>query len=87
MYRIARECLTNVVTHSEASKVAVRVVMTLREMALYVEDDGKGFEASQVPENRYGLVGINERARLLGGKMSLETGMGTGTRISVRIPL
>ena len=73
--------------HSEARKVIVRVVMTPQEIELSVEDDGKEFEVSEVPKDRYGLVGINERARLLGGKMSLETSVGTGTRIAVRVPL
>ena len=87
MYRIARESLTNAVRHSGASKILVRVVTTPEEIELSVEDDGKGFETSEIPKERYGLVGVNERARLLGGEMSLETSVGTGTRIAVRIPL
>ena len=87
LYRIARESLTNAARHSGASKILVRVVITPREIELSVEDDGKGFETSEIPGERYGLVGINERARLLGGDMSLETSLGTGTRVAVRIPL
>ena len=87
IYRIARESLTNALRHSGARKVLVRVVMTPQEIELSVEDDGKGFETSEIPEERYGLVGISERARLLGGKMTLETSVGTGTRVAVRIPL
>ena len=87
IYRIARESLTNAFRHSGASKVLVRVVMTPQEIELLVEDDGKGFETAEIPREHFGLVGINERARLLGGKMSLKTSVGTGTRIAVRIPL
>ena len=87
VYRIAQECITNAVRHSGAGKVLVRVVMTPQEIELSVEDDGTGFETSEVPEERYGLVGINERAKLLGEEMSLETSVGAGTRIAVRIPL
>ena len=87
IYRIARESLTNGVRHSGATNVVVRVAMTPQEIELSVEDDGKGFETSEAPSEHYGLVGINERARLLGGKMSLETSVGTGTKIAVRIPL
>ena len=87
IYRIARESLTNAVRHSGASKVLVKVITTPQGIELSVEDDGKGFEVSEIPKDRYGLVGVNERARLLGGKMSLETSVGTGTRIAVRIPL
>ena len=87
MYRIARESLANAARHSEASKIRLRLVITPKELELSVEDDGKGFETSEIPEERFGLVGINERARLLGGKMSLETSLGTGTRVAVHIPL
>ncbi len=87
IYRMALEGLTNAVNHSGAGKVLVRVVITPQEIELSIEDDGKGFEASEVPKERYGLVGINERAKLLGGEMSLETSVGTGTRIAVHVPL
>ena len=87
IYRMAREGLTNAARHSGAGKVLVRVVMTPQEIEFSIENDGKGFEASEVPKERYGLVGINERAKLLGGEMSLETSVGTGTRIAVRVPL
>ena len=87
IYRIARESLTNAVRHSEATTVVVRVAMTPQEIVLSVEDDGKGFETSEAPREHYGLVGISEKARLLGGEMSLETSVGTGTKIAVRIPL
>ena len=87
LYRMAQEALTNVVGHSEASRVLVRLVTTPQEIELSLEDDGKGFEPSGVPKERYGLVGINERARLLGGSMRLETSVGAGTRIEIRVPL
>ena len=87
LYRMAQEALTNVVLHSEASKVGVRLVTTPQEIELSIEDDGKGFESSEIPDERFGLVGINERARMLGGSMSLESSVGVGTRIEVRLPL
>jgi two-component system NarL family sensor kinase len=87
MYRIAQEAITNVVRHSGASMLAVRLAATPAEIELSVDDNGRGFEQSTVPEGRYGLVGINERARLLGGSMRLESSLGLGTRIEVRVPL
>ena len=86
-YRIAQEAITNVVRHAGASRVTVRLAATPAELKLSVEDNGRGFEQSTVPEGRYGLVGINERARLLGGSMRLESSPGLGTRIEVRVPL
>ncbi|MCH8110065.1 MAG: GAF domain-containing sensor histidine kinase [Chloroflexi bacterium] len=87
LYRIAQEALTNAATHSNATKVVVRLVTTPQEIELSVEDNGKGFEPSEIPSKHYGLVGINERARLLGGNMSLESSVGVGTRIEVHVPL
>ncbi len=87
LYRIAQEALTNAATHSEATRVVVRLVTTPQEIELTVEDNGKGFEPSEIPSKHYGLVGINERARLLGGSMSLESSVGVGTRIEVHVPL
>jgi two-component system NarL family sensor kinase len=87
LFRMGQEALTNVTKHSGAGQVLLRLVATPLEIELSVEDDGKGFEPSDVPGERYGLVGINERARLLGGTMSLESSSGVGTRISIRIPL
>ena len=56
-------------------------------MRLIVEDDGQGFDASQAPQDRYGLVGLNERAKLLGGRLKLESSPGEGTRVEVTASL
>ena len=64
----------------------LRLVASPKEIELSIEDDGKGFDLSKVPRQRYGLIGINERARLLGGTMDLQSDAGVGTRISIRIP-
>jgi len=87
LYRIAQEALANVIRHSEASKAAVRLVTTPEKIELTVEDDGKGFEPSMIPDGHYGLRGISERARLLSGRMNLETSVGVGTRIVIVVPV
>ena len=84
---MAQEALANAASHSGADEVTVRLVSTPQEILLSVEDNGQGFEPSAVPNERYGLVGINERAKLLGGKVNVETGVGAGTRIGIRVPL
>ena len=86
LYRIGQEALTNAARHSGAEHVLLRLVATPEAIDLTVEDDGEGFDPSSVPEQRYGLIGINERARLVGGTMNIESGSGVGTRITVRIP-
>ena len=86
LFRVAQEALTNVVRHSGASEALLRLVTTPEHIELSLEDDGAGFDPSQVPQERYGLVGIGERAKLLGGTMSVESTSGEGTRIKVRVP-
>ena len=87
MYRIAQEALRNAINHSGATEVIARIVTTPQNIELSVEDNGIGFEPSTIPRDHYGLVGINERARLLGGSASIDSGMGTGTRVEVLVPL
>jgi signal transduction histidine kinase len=52
-----------------------------------VADDGIGFDPSCVPPGRFGLVGATERARLLGGSLHVESTLGAGTTIEVRVPI
>ncbi len=87
LYRIAQEALTNVAQHADASQVDVRLVTTPDQVQLTIEDDGRGFDTAGVPEDRYGLVGLNERAKLLGGRLTLESAPGAGTRVEVIVPL
>ena len=87
IYRIAQEALSNVLSHAEADQVTVRLVSTPEEILLSIEDNGLGFEPSEAPRERYGLVGISERARLLGGQAKVESSAGLGTRISIRVPV
>lgn len=85
LYRICQEALTNVSRHAEAGRVTVRLVATPERVRLSVEDDGRGFDASKVPEDRHGLVGMRERAEMLGS--TLEVRSSAGTRIEATVPL
>ncbi len=87
LYRIAQEALTNVVQHANASQVNMQLAITAAQVALVVEDDGSGFDPAKATPGRYGLVGLNERARLLGGRLELRTAPGAGTRLEVTVPL
>jgi two-component system NarL family sensor kinase len=87
LYRIAQEALTNIARHAGANRVILELTTTPAEIRLSIEDDGHGFELDDVPPGRYGLIGLNERARLLGGSLRLKSGPGAGTRIEVTIPL
>ena len=87
LYRIAQEALTNVVRHARAQQVAVKLIMTPDYVQLVIEDDGIGFDPSRVPPDRHGLIGMQERSRLLGGTLELCSDPDGGTRVQVMIPL
>ena len=86
LYRICQEALTNVARHAEAERVTVRLIATTEQVQLIVEDDGRGLDASEAVD-RHGLVGMNERTRMLGGTLDLRTRPGAGTRVQVTVPL
>ena len=87
LYRICQEALANVARHAEARRVDIRLVTTPGQVRLSVEDDGRGFDASDLPGDRHGLVGINERARMIGGSLDVRSSTGAGTRVEVTVPL
>ncbi len=87
LYRICQEALANVARHAGAESVDVRLVATPEQVRLVVEDDGRGFDASETSGERHGLVGINERARMLGGSFEVRSSPGAGTRVEVTVPL
>ena len=87
LYRIAREAMNNVARHAHATRARLSLVMTPEEARLVIEDDGRGFDTAEAPQGRYGLRGMSERARLLGGRLRVATSPGEGTRIEAVIPL
>ena len=87
LYRIAQEALANVQQHAKARQARLRLEIEPEQILLRIWDNGQGFEPAQVPKDRYGLIGMNERARLLGGTLSLESSPGCGTCLEVSIPL
>ena len=87
VYRITQEALTNVARHARAAHASVVLNRGAGGLRLIVEDDGIGIDAAPRGEgSRYGLVGIRERAALLGGSVSLESSAG-GTTLYVTVPL
>jgi signal transduction histidine kinase len=90
LYRIAREALVNVRKHARAREVRVRLAQSAERLALSIEDDGIGFDSTELmqsPAHHLGLTGIQELAGSLGGHVSVTSGVGAGTRLSVVLPL
>jgi signal transduction histidine kinase len=88
IYRIVQEALTNVVRHSNATRVEVRLRHRGEELLLEVRDDGRGVRAEELDSSTsFGLIGIRERVAMVGGSVQFEGVDGRGTIVSVRIPL
>jgi two-component system, NarL family, sensor kinase len=87
LYRILQEALTNIGRHAQAHNVNVQLQMTPDEVRLVIDDDGRGFDTTKVREGGYGLIGMNERARLMGGSLEFCSAPDDGTKIEVGVPL
>jgi len=87
LFRIAQESLANACRHARTDKIRIELVQTDHHVRLKVRDWGIGFSESEVKEEQFGLRGIRERARLLGGRVEIETAANRGTTIDVELPL
>jgi signal transduction histidine kinase len=89
LFRVAQEALTNTVKHAQAASARVRLSFGEKAVTLRIEDDGQGFDpvgmASSVHPT-WGLLGMHERASLLGGRFTLRSRPGEGTQVEVNIP-
>jgi len=86
LYRIVQEALTNVAKHGGASSVAIRISVVPQGLKLSVQDNGRGFDPNDV-HSGLGLLGMKERAGMLGGQLELQSKRGVGTTICISIPL
>jgi PAS domain S-box-containing protein len=88
MFRIFQETLTNVARHANASEVGVRLAKENGDLTLEVHDNGIGIGAKQLSDGRsFGILGMRERAALLGGKLTIIAAPEKGTTVRVRIPV
>jgi signal transduction histidine kinase len=88
LYRMVQEALTNIARHARATKVCIEVQQSGSDLLLTVLDNGVGFnEASMFREGSHGLMGIRERALMLGGELMIGNSPSGGGRVTVRLPL
>jgi signal transduction histidine kinase len=92
LYRVVQEALTNVARHAQANRVHIHLEHKEFKVHAFVEDDGQGFDLQEVAgrealERGAGLLGIRERVASLGGRFSLWSRPGQGTRLTIEIPI
>jgi len=91
LYRIAQEALNNSIKYANAKRVSVLLEHKQQSIGLCITDDGKGFDVKttlkEYHKGRIGLIGMQERASIIGGSLDIQSRRGHGTRILVEIPL
>lgn len=82
-YRVAQEALENITMHAFASKVLIKLMMNGNLLELVISDNGKGFDVKKLATetDRYGIKGIQERAAIIGGALTVDSRAGIGTTI------
>jgi signal transduction histidine kinase len=87
-FRIYQETLTNIIRHANATRVDVRLVEEAGNLVMTVSDNGRGISEEELASTRsLGLVGMRERAMLIGGEVTLNGAPGKGTTVTLRVPL
>jgi signal transduction histidine kinase len=90
LYRIAQEALTNVARHAKASQVEVSIESIGNDIRMTIKDNGQGFQtggkAGSKKKNRLGMIGMRERAEMIGGSFQVDSAPGGPTTVRVGIP-
>jgi signal transduction histidine kinase len=87
LFRICQESLTNIARHAYASRIRIGLNQEAENILLSIEDNGKGFQVERPGDQKtLGLLGMKERALMMGGKFQIESKKGKGTSVFVTIP-
>lgn len=86
VYRLVQECLTNVAKYAGATKAQIVLANRQRDVMVVVRDNGMGFDVEHVSDTRHGLRGIQHRVEACGGRLSVTSAPGKGTRVEAMLP-
>ncbi|HZD56572.1 MAG TPA: sensor histidine kinase [Anaerolineales bacterium] len=92
LFRIAQEAINNILRHAQANSVTIALHQNKKEVCLSIADDGQGFDLIAAQEQavglqHLGLLGIQERAEMVGGRVTVSSAPGKGTQLQVSVPL
>jgi signal transduction histidine kinase len=88
LYRIAQEAVTNIIRHAQAAHASVILMRSKKDSLLLIEDDGKGFDSAKETPNGFahmGMISMRERTTLIDAELTVESTLGSGTTIRVKI--
>ncbi|WP_080873243.1 sensor histidine kinase [Oceanobacillus timonensis] len=86
LFRLMQEASQNVIKHSEATEVKIKLEILKDRIILIIADNGKGFYPDEKNDNSFGLIGMKERVDMLEGKLDITTGEGKGTTVTINVP-
>jgi signal transduction histidine kinase len=92
LYRMAQEAFSNISRHAQASQATLKIAFTPQAVTIQVTDNGKGFDvpkspAEFAPSGHYGLLGLYERAELIGAALEIRSAPGQGTHLNISLPV
>src|SRR5690625_1320321 len=86
LFRLVQEALQNAIKHADANLIKVKIEIRKDLVTLFIIDDGKGFEPKKTTYENFGIKGMKERVEILKGKFEIDTNLGKGTRVRIRVP-
>lgn len=87
LFRLIQESVQNALKHADACEIKVRMEMTKTEINVLIKDNGAGFDISQKKPESFGIIGMKERVDLLEGTMKIDSKVGKGTSVEIKVPL
>ncbi|WP_042222434.1 sensor histidine kinase [Oceanobacillus manasiensis] len=85
-FRLVQEAVQNAVKHSEATVIQVKLEICKQNLTMLIKDNGKGFDTSMKRDKSFGLIGMRERVEMLEGKLEINSNIGNGTSILIKVP-
>lgn len=87
LFRLVQESVQNALKHANAREINVKLEMTREFVSILIKDDGEGFDLKEKKAESFGIIGMKERVDLLRGELSIDSKIGVGTIVLIRVPL
>ncbi|WAA12034.1 sensor histidine kinase [Fervidibacillus halotolerans] len=87
LFRLIQESVQNAIKHAKANVIQVKLEIMEKQIVAVIRDDGIGFNPEETKEGSFGMRGMKERVELLDGELKIDSKIGKGTRVMIRIPL